>query len=209
MKPDFAKHADGLMPVVIQDADTRQVLMVAYMNDEAWTRTREEKRVTFYSRSKGRLWTKGETSGHYLEVDDIRLDCDRDAALIRVRPAGPVCHTGSRSCFGDADASGFLHALQRIIDDRLRAPFSGSYTQRLQAAGVQKIAQKVGEEAVECILEALTPDTGRLKEEAADLLFHLMVLLRTKGVALEDIEAILAARHHGTVGAPTRESGAM
>ena len=197
MKPDFAKHADGLVPVVIQDADTRRVLMVGYMNEDAWTRTREENRVTFYSRSKGRLWTKGETSGHLLAVEDMRLDCDSDAALIRVRPAGPVCHTGSRSCFGDGDASGFLHALERIIDDRLRGPFTGSYTQRLQAAGVQKIAQKVGEEAVECILEAQAPDTGRLKEEAADLLFHLLVLLRARGVGLEEVEAILAARHPG------------
>ena len=209
MKPDFAKHADGLMPVVIQDADTLQVLMVGYMNDDAWTRTREEKRVTFFSRNKGRLWTKGETSGHFLAVEDMHLDCDGDAALIRVRPAGPVCHTGSYSCFGDADASGFLHALERIIDDRLHAPFTGSYTQRLHAAGVQKIAQKVGEEAVECILEAHVSDTGRLKEESADLLFHLLVLLRAKGVGLEEIEAILAARHLGRGISSTGDSGAM
>lgn len=209
MKPDFAKHADGLLPVVIQDADTRQVLMVGYMNDDAWTRTRDDGRVTFYSRSKRRLWTKGEVSGHYLAVEDMRLDCDSDAALIRVRPAGPVCHTGSRSCFGDAGASGFLHVLERIIDDRLRAPFSGSYTQQLHAAGIQKIAQKVGEEAVECILEASTPDTGRLKEEAADLLFHLLVLLRARGLALDEIETILAARHHGSDARTSRDTDDM
>jgi len=192
---DLSK-AGGLIPAIIQDAHTRQVLMLGYMNAEALERTRQEGRVTFYSRSKGRLWTKGETSGNYLQVVEVKADCDRDALLIRVHPAGPVCHTGSDTCFDEANRpAGFLHALEAIIHNRKANPPEGSYTASLFEKGLNKIAQKVGEEAVELVIEAKDNDRTLFLNEAADLLFHYLVLLAHKGYSLSDVETILEDRH--------------
>jgi len=191
---DFNK-GNGLVPAVIQDNATMQVLMVGYMNEEAFRRTSEDGLVTFFSRSKKRLWTKGETSGNYLRVKEIAIDCDADTILIKADPAGPVCHKGTWSCFGEADAKGFLFKLEEIINSRIEEGSDGSYTSKLYRKGINKIAQKVGEEAVELIIEAKDENIDLFKNEAADLLYHLLVLLRTKGVNLSDIEEVLASRH--------------
>jgi phosphoribosyl-AMP cyclohydrolase / phosphoribosyl-ATP pyrophosphohydrolase len=191
---DFSK-GNGLVPVVIQDDKTLQVLMVGYMNEAAYEKTVKDKRVTFFSRSKNRLWTKGETSGNFLFVQEISLDCDSDSILIKVVPAGPVCHTGSTSCFGDETSKGFLYKLEDVINHRIRDNVEDSYTNKLYKQGINKVAQKVGEEAVELIIESKDNNPELFMNEAADLLYHLLILLQAKGACLEDIEEILKKRH--------------
>ena len=193
-KIDFAK-GNGLVPVIVQDNNTLQVLMLGYMNEEALLKTRDEKKVTFFSRSKNRLWTKGETSGNYLYVVDILADCDSDSILIKANPAGPVCHTGSTSCFGEESAKGFIYELENIINERINNDSQESYTNKLFKKGINKVAQKVGEEAVELVIEAKDDNIDLFKNEAADLLYHLLILLKMKDVDLQSIEEILQNRH--------------
>jgi phosphoribosyl-ATP pyrophosphohydrolase/phosphoribosyl-AMP cyclohydrolase len=195
-KLNFAK-LNGLIPAIVQDTVTRQVLMVGFMNREAIERTLRDRRVTFWSRTKGRLWQKGETSGNYLEVSSVQIDCDADALLIRAIPAGPVCHTGSYTCFNEAKATGaeaVLEGLENIIEERRQQKSAESYTARLFQQGTPRIAQKVGEEAVETVVAALQSDQTSLKEEAADLLYHLLVLLQDRGLKLADVSAVLKKR---------------
>jgi phosphoribosyl-AMP cyclohydrolase / phosphoribosyl-ATP pyrophosphohydrolase len=192
MKIDFNK---GLIPAVIQDDSTLQVLMVGFMNEEALTKTESEGKVTFFSRSKNRLWTKGETSGNFLIVKSITPDCDNDTILIKVNPVGPACHTGSTSCFGDETSKGFLYKLERIINQRIDENEANSYTNKIFRQGINKTAQKVGEEAVELIIEAKDDNPELFINEAADLLYHLLILLKAKGVNITDIEDCLAKRH--------------
>ncbi len=192
---DTQKNADGLIPAIIQDDRTRQVLMLGYMNAEAYEKTVAEGRVTFYSRTKGRLWTKGENSGNFLTVRSIAKDCDNDTLLIRVEPAGPVCHTGSHSCFGGRLNEGFIGTLQEVIQQRHRDMPEGSYTTKLFTKGVKKIAQKVGEEAVETVIEAVDNNNPDLVYEASDLIYHLLVLLENQGLSIKDLEEELARRH--------------
>lgn len=196
MQPDFNK-GNGLIPVIIQDAATQKVLMLGYMNEAAFDKTVAEQRVTFFSRSKQRLWTKGETSGNFLTVVDIKIDCDKDTLLIKARPAGVVCHTGADTCFEEENVAGvaFLSELQGIIHDRRMNPKAGSYTNLLFEKGINKIAQKVGEEAVEVVIEAKDDNEELFKNECADLVYHLLVLLEYKGLAIDDIAAILKARN--------------
>jgi phosphoribosyl-ATP pyrophosphohydrolase/phosphoribosyl-AMP cyclohydrolase len=191
---DFNK-ANGLVPVVIQDNNTLQVLMLGYMNEEALLMTEKEGKVTFFSRSKNRLWTKGETSGNFLYVKEILADCDNDSILIKVKPAGPVCHTGSTACFGDETSKGFIYKLEQIINQRIGSNASESYTNKLYKKGINKVAQKVGEEAVELIIEAKDDNIDQFKNEDADLLYHLLILMKTKGIVLENIEEVLQKRH--------------
>jgi phosphoribosyl-ATP pyrophosphohydrolase/phosphoribosyl-AMP cyclohydrolase len=196
---DFGK-GDGLLPAIIQDADTGAVLMLGYMNAAALAETRARGRVVFYSRSRRRLWEKGETSGHTLSVEAIRTDCDADTLLITVRALGPTCHEGTITCFGDAALTGatrlgFLPQLARTIDQRRGESPDRSYTARLFAAGPKALAQKVGEEGVEVALAAVAESDDALIGESADLLFHLLVLLRSRDLALEDVIRELAARH--------------
>ena len=191
---DFAK-GNGLVPVVIQDNNTLQVLMVGYMNEEALEKTKKERKVTFFSRSKNRLWTKGETSGNHLYVEEVLADCDNDSILIKVNPAGPVCHTGNNSCFGDEDAKGFIYKLEYIINQRIKNNSKESYTNQLYKKGINKVAQKVGEEAVELIIESKDNNPDLFRNEAADLLYHLLILLKAKGVNLQSIEEVLKERH--------------
>lgn len=192
---DFEK-SDGLIPVIIQDATTRQVLMLGYMNQEAFEKTTREGVVTFFSRSKNRLWTKGETSGHFLHVIDWKVDCDQDTLLFRVRPQGPVCHTGSDTCFNESNHdTHFLHYLEQVIQQRRDQPAESSYTASLFRKGINKIAQKVGEEAVELVIEAKDNDETLFLNEAADLMFHYLVLLSAKGYALQDVISVLEKRH--------------
>jgi phosphoribosyl-ATP pyrophosphohydrolase/phosphoribosyl-AMP cyclohydrolase len=191
---DFNK-GQGLVPVVIQDNSTLQVLMVGYMNEEAYKQTIDKGKVTFFSRSKNRLWTKGETSGNYLFVKEITADCDNDALLIKVNPAGPVCHTGKKSCFGEETSKGFIYELEQVVNQRIDNDVQDSYTNRLFKKGINKVAQKVGEEAVELVIEAKDDNPEMLKNEAADLLYHLLILLKTKKVSFSDIEEILKSRH--------------
>jgi phosphoribosyl-ATP pyrophosphohydrolase/phosphoribosyl-AMP cyclohydrolase len=193
MKPDFQK---GLVPAIIQDNNTLAVLMLGYMTEEAYNLTLSTKRVTFFSRSKNRLWTKGEASGNFLEVESVQLDCDHDSILIRVHPAGPTCHTGKVSCFGDNDERGFLYQLEKIISQRIDSREEQSYTAQLFKKGVSKVAQKVGEEAVELVIEAMSNNNHLFKEEAADLLFHLILLLQSKNENLLAIEKVLAERNN-------------
>jgi phosphoribosyl-ATP pyrophosphohydrolase/phosphoribosyl-AMP cyclohydrolase len=169
--------------------------MVGYMNEEALIKTTKEKKVTFFSRSKNRLWTKGETSGNFLNVVEISADCDNDSILIKVNPAGPVCHTGSTSCFGDESAKGFIFELEHIINQRIEDNVADSYTNKLYKKGINKVAQKVGEEAVELIIEAKDNNIDLFKNEAADLLYHLLILLKVKNVNLVSIEEVLKERH--------------
>ena len=194
MNIDFNK-GNGLVPVVIQDNNTLQVLMVGYMNEEAFEKTMKENKVTFFSRSKSRLWSKGETSGNFLYVKEIKSDCDNDSILIKVNPAGPVCHTGSTSCFGDETAKGFIYQLEHIINQRIENDANNSYTNKLFKKGINKVAQKVGEEAVELIIEAKDDNIDLFKNEAADLLYHLIILLKAKGIIFSDVEKILKDRH--------------
>ena len=194
MNIDFSK-GNGLVPVIIQDYCTMQVLMVGYMNKEAFEKTEKEKVVTFFSRSKNRLWTKGETSGNYLSVMEMLSDCDNDTLLIKVKPAGPVCHTGSISCFEENTSKGFIYSLEQIINQRITEDVDDSYTNRLFKKGINKVAQKVGEEAVELIIESKDDNVDLFKNEAADLLYHLLILLKAKGINLQNIEEILQNRH--------------
>ena len=191
---DFSK-GNGLVPVVIQDNNTLQVLMVGYMNEEALKKTTREKRVTFFSRSKNRLWTKGETSGNYLQVVEILSDCDNDSILIKANAAGSTCHTGSTSCFAEETAKGFIYKLENVINQRIDNNEGESYTNKLYKKGINKVAQKVGEEAVELVIEAKDDNIDLFKNEAADLLYHLLILLKTKGVNLQSIEEVLKERH--------------
>lgn len=187
----------GILPVVVQDAETLQVLMVGFMNKEALQRTLDERRVTFWSRTRNRLWQKGEISGHFLEVVSLHIDCDNDALLIKVKTHGPVCHTGHYTCFGDEQLlqpGVVLQALEKIIEQRKTTMPEGSYTSKLFSEGVSRIAQKVGEEAVETIIAAMQNDKKRLAEESADLLFHLLVLLRQQSMSLQDITDELRRR---------------
>lgn len=193
MNIDF-KKGNGLVPVVIQDNNTMQVLMVGYMNEEAFLKTTEEKKVTFFSRSKNRLWTKGETSGNFLFVKEILTDCDNDSILIKVNPAGPVCHTGSTACFDENTAKGFIYELEQVINKRIENDANDSYTNKLYKKGINKVAQKVGEEAVELIIEAKDDNIELFKNEAADLLYHFLILLKTKGVNMQSIEEVLKSR---------------
>ena len=194
---NFEKHM-GLVPVVIQDNTTLQVLMVGFMNEEALTKTVDEGKVTFFSRTKNRLWTKGETSGNFLYVKEIYPDCDNDSLLIRVDPAGPVCHTGNTSCFSNDTPEGFLYRLQKIIGERIDKDVKDSYTNRIFREGINKAAQKVGEEAVELIIEAKDNNNELFISEAADLLYHLLNLFRSKNVCLQNVEECLASRHSGS-----------
>jgi len=196
MNVDFSK-GDGLVPVIIQHYATKTVLMLGYMNAEALEKTQANGKVTFFSRSKQRLWTKGEESGNFLLLKSMQIDCDNDTLLIQAEPVGPTCHKGLDTCFGDADASGFAHQLQRIIEDRKANPSDKSYTTSLFEKGINKIAQKVGEEAIETVIEAKDDNDELFLNEPADLLFHYLVLLTAKGKSLEDVEAVLKARHVG------------
>lgn len=191
---DFSK---GLIPAIIQDAATLQVLMLGYMNEEAYQKTLAEKRVTFFSRSKNRLWTKGETSENYLDVVRVQIDCDQDTILIQVSPQGPTCHTGSDTCFGNAnvDNAAWLDYLKHVIRSRKNESSESSYTASLFQKGTHKVAQKVGEEAVELVIEALMKNDELFKGEAADLIFHLLVLLEDRGIGLEEVVALLQKRH--------------
>lgn len=191
---DFSK---GLVPAIIQDASTRKVLMLGYMNEEAFEKTKKEKRVTFFSRSKNRLWTKGETSNHFLNVVSILIDCDQDCILILANPEGPTCHTGADTCFNESngDNAAWLDHLKHVIRSRKTASADTSYTASLFKKGTNKVAQKVGEEAVELVIEALSNNDELFKGEAADLLFHYLVLLEHRGIGLEEIIALLQERH--------------
>lgn len=193
-KIDFEK-LNGIVPCVVQDADTRVVLMLGFMNEEALKKTITENRVTFYSRSKKRLWTKGETSGNFLTVTSIKADCDNDTLLISVRPLGPTCHTGSETCFDERNLAQGPAFLENIIADRIRNPKAGSYTNTLLSSGINKVAQKVGEEAVELVIEAKDDNRDLFLGEAADLLYHYMVLLAAKKITLEDVTKVLHQRH--------------
>lgn len=193
MEIDFSKH-DGLVPVIIQHIHTNQVLMLGYMNQEAYNKTQSEGKVTFFSRSQNRLWTKGETSGNYLFMKEIAVDCDNDTVLIKALPKGPTCHTGSTSCFKEETSKGFLYKLEDTIEQRIADGNTKSYTSTLFKRGVNKVAQKVGEEAVELVIEAKDDNLDLFKNEAADLLYHFLILLKTKDVKLKDIEAILEGR---------------
>ena len=196
MKPDFTKSPDGLIPVIIQDNITNVVLMLGYMNQEAFDKTQQEKRVTFFSRSINRLWTKGEESGNFLDVNSLLIDCDQDTILIKATPTGPTCHTGSDTCFNEKNISpNFLIELETIIRDRKNNPTDKSYTASLFAKGINKIAQKVGEEAVEVVIEAKDNNDELFKGEAADLLFHYLILLQAKNFTLNDIIQVLKDRH--------------
>lgn len=189
------EKSGGLIPCIIQDVHTQKVLMLGYMNEEAYTITRQQKRVTFYSRTKQRLWTKGETSGNYLEVSEILTDCDSDTILIKAKPAGPVCHTGADTCFDEVNDHWTLKSLENLIQDRKNNPKEGSYTTSLFQSGINKVAQKVGEEAVEVILEAKDDNQEKFLNEAADLMYHFLVLLAAKNTTLADVEKILSERH--------------
>ncbi|MBN8695643.1 MAG: bifunctional phosphoribosyl-AMP cyclohydrolase/phosphoribosyl-ATP diphosphatase HisIE [Bacteroidetes bacterium] len=196
MKPDFNKSADGLIPAIIQDSSTNRVLMLGYMNKEAFEKTSEKKLVTFFSRSKNRLWTKGEESGHFLKVKEIKIDCDDDTLLIKADPLGPICHTGQDTCFNEINAgTDFLLKLEKIILDRKANPSDQSYTSSLFKKGINKIAQKVGEEAVELVIEAKDNNEELFKNEAADLLYHYLILLSAKDFSLSDIIKVLETRH--------------
>jgi phosphoribosyl-AMP cyclohydrolase / phosphoribosyl-ATP pyrophosphohydrolase len=196
MKPEFSKYQDGLLPAIIQDYKTNKVLMLGFMNEEAFAQTESSGKVTFYSRSKQRLWTKGEESGNFLTVKQVLLDCDHDTLLIKAEPLGPTCHTGADTCWSEKNHSDdFLYYLQDIIDLRRKSSDETSYVKQLFGKGINKIAQKVGEEATEVIIEAKDNNEELFLNEAADLLFHFMVLLRAKGVSLQDVTYLLKQRH--------------
>ena len=184
----------GLVPVIIQDYLNLKVLMLGYMNQDAFDKTLQEKRVTFFSRSKNRLWTKGETSGNYLELMDWKLDCDNDTILIKAKPLGPTCHKGTTTCFAEETDKGFLYELQQTISDKIDNNDENSYTNELYKRGINKVAQKVGEEAVELVIEAKDNNDELFLNEAADLLYHYLILLKAKGFTLEDVETILKSR---------------
>ena len=196
MKLDFSKNKDGLIPVIIQHFLNNKVLMLGYMNEEAFAKTQEIEKVTFFSRSKNRLWTKGEESGHFLEVKSMAIDCDNDTILIKAQPFGPTCHTGSTTCFKEETNNGFVYELEQTLNNT-----PDSYTSKLYQKGINKIAQKVGEEAIELVIEAKDNNDVLFLNEAADLMYHYLILLKAKGFKLEDIENILKLREN----APRRE----
>ena len=195
INPDFSKYAGGLVPAIIQDAISNKVLMLGFMNEEALNKTSAEGKVTFFSRSKQRLWTKGETSNNFLLVKEIINDCDNDSLLIKATPAGPVCHTGADTCFNENNSSFSLEQLESVIADRKNSPSGSSYTTSLFTKGINKIAQKVGEEAVELVIESKDDNKERFLSEAADLLYHYLVLLQAKNYKLSDVVNVLADRH--------------
>ncbi|MEO6548796.1 MAG: bifunctional phosphoribosyl-AMP cyclohydrolase/phosphoribosyl-ATP diphosphatase HisIE [Ferruginibacter sp.] len=196
MKVDFDKYADKLVPAIIQDDITGKVLMLGFMNEAALATTNETQKVTFYSRSKKRLWTKGEESGNFLLLKDIKVDCDNDTLLVKASPVGPVCHTGADTCWNEKNTNdNFLFVLEAIIQQRKNNPSDTSYTSSLFEKGINKIAQKVGEEAVELVIEAKDDNADLFKNEAADLLFHYLILLQAKGHQLSEILEVLADRH--------------
>ena len=197
MKIDFNKSNDGLVPVIIQNYLNNQVLMLGYMNQEAFDKTQEIGKVTFYSRSKNRLWTKGEESGNFLEVKSIAVDCDNDTILIKAKPFGPTCHTGSTTCFKEENNHGFMYELEQTISDRIDSDDPESYTNKLYKRGINKVAQKVGEEAVEIVIEAKDDNDDLFLGEAADLMYHYLILLKAKGFKLEDVENVLKSRENG------------
>ena len=202
MKIDFNKSDDGLVPVIIQNHLNNQVLMLGYMNEEAFVKTQELGKVTFYSRSKNKLWTKGEESGNFLEVKNIAIDCDSDTILVKAKPYGPTCHTGSVTCFTEISNHGFIYELEQTIHDRIDLDNDpDSYTNKLYKRGINKIAQKVGEEAVEIVIEAKDNNDDLFLSEAADLMYHYLILLKAKGFKLEDVENVLKSRENG----PRRE----
>ncbi len=192
---NFTKLTDSLLPVIVQDAVTLKVLMLGYMNREAFDRTLETGHVTFWSRTRGQLWTKGETSGHYLELVEMYPDCDSDALLVKANPIGPTCHRGTTACFDTPDSEGFIRRLEQIVAKRKEEMPENSYTTRLFIKGVKAISKKVGEEASEAIIEAVDGNRSRFIYEAGDLLFHLLVLCRQLGVTLADLESELSLRH--------------
>ena len=198
MNIDFSKFENGLAPAIVQDAQTKTVLMLGYMNKEALTKTQKTKNVTFFSRSKNRLWTKGEESGHFLTLVSVMADCDQDTLLILANPMGPTCHKGTDTCWGEANKPnyGFISALEALIADRKKNPSEKSYVTSLFAKGINKIAQKVGEEAVETVIEAKDSNDDLFLNEGADLLFHWLILLQAKGYSLQDVVEILEQRHH-------------
>jgi phosphoribosyl-ATP pyrophosphohydrolase/phosphoribosyl-AMP cyclohydrolase len=191
---NFSK-LDGLVPCIVQDARTNTVLMLGFMNEDAYQKTIAENKVTFYSRSKQRLWTKGESSGNFLTLVDVLLDCDQDTLLVKAIPVGPVCHTGAATCFGESNPAWDLRSLERIIQDRKANPQQSSYTNSLFKGGINKIAQKVGEEAVELVIEAKDNNNELFLGEAADLLYHYLVLLAAKDTTLQDVLNLLEKRH--------------
>ncbi|MEM9361530.1 MAG: bifunctional phosphoribosyl-AMP cyclohydrolase/phosphoribosyl-ATP diphosphatase HisIE [Bacteroidota bacterium] len=198
MEIDFTKNTDGLVPAIIQDAETKNVLMLGYMNQEAFEITQKTQKVTFFSRSKQRLWTKGEESGNFLHLVDIKNDCDKDTLILKVKPAGPTCHTGTDTCWGEDNFQeyGFLSKLEDIITSRKEnKEDEKSYVASLFRKGINKIAQKVGEEAVETVIEAKDDNDSLFLNESADLLFHYLILLQAKGYRLEDVMAVLKGRH--------------
>lgn len=196
MEPEINfQKLNGLVPCVILDATTSTVLMVGFMNAEAYKKTKLEKRVTFYSRTKGSLWTKGSTSGNFLDVVSIHQDCDNDSLLIKVNPHGPVCHTGADTCFSEKNERSWLMSLEQLIRSRQQNPLKGSYTSELFESGINRIAQKLGEEAVELVIESKDNNKPRFLEEAGDLVYHLLVLLAAKDVSIVDVENVLAKRH--------------
>ena len=193
---DFTKFPDGLVPAIIQDQHTSKVLMLGYMNKQSFDATMDSTRITFYSRSKQRLWTKGEESGNFLELKSVSLDCDQDALLFKVNPLGPVCHTGADTCWDEKNHSDdFLEYLEDIIELRKNGSDENSYVKSLLARGINKVAQKVGEEAVELVIEAKDQDNDKFINEAADLMFHYLLLLNTKGFSLQDVKDTLKKRH--------------
>ncbi len=195
MRIDFEK-TNGLVPAIIQDAKTKKVLMLGYMNDEAYKKTLESGLVTFYSRSRKKIWTKGETSGNFLELIEIKVDCDQDSLLVLANPTGPVCHTGSDTCWDEKNQIDFLENLENIITQRKEMLPDNSYVSSLFKKGLNKIAQKVGEEAVEVIIEAKDQDDDRFLNESADLLFHYLILLQAKGFKLDDVVSVLEKRNY-------------
>lgn len=196
MKMEFNKYSDGLAPVIVQDVITARVLMLGFMNEEAFEQTRATGKAVFYSRSRKQLWTKGETSGNFLFVKEMRVDCDNDTLLVKVTPAGPVCHTGADTCFGeDNQADEFIFQLEQIIDQRYHSQDESSYTAGLFRSGINRVAQKVGEEAVELVIASKDENRDDFVNEAADLLFHYLVLLRAKNCSLNEIQEVLRKRH--------------
>ncbi len=194
-KVEFNKSSDGLIPAIVQDAVSLNVLMLGYMNRESVLKTIEERRVCFYSRSKKRLWTKGESSGNFLTVVDLSLDCDRDTLLIKVNPNGPVCHNGTYSCFGEKGSKGFIRVLEGVIEERRVAPPTNSYTSKLLNGDIGRVAKKVGEEASEVIIEAVTNNRERAIYEIGDLVYHSLVLMNKLEISIDDIEKELIVRH--------------
>jgi len=195
-EPNFSKDPKGLLPAIIQDAYTNKVLMLGYMNEEAYEKTQETKKVTFYSRSKERLWTKGESSENYLNLVSMSVDCDQDAILVKAIPDGPTCHTGADTCWNEKNEGvGFINKLEEVIEGRKNGDSEQSYVKSLFNKGINKIAQKVGEEAVEVVIEAKDNDEELFLNESADLLFHYLILLQAKGYKLNDVIKILEERH--------------